>query len=158
MEDYIEIVYHAKYGTFLIPIELKYHLNIENEKGWNIRTNKKLIELVKNIHNNNKECAYDLFVNKYGIANDQKTLYYAMEKIKNMKICKIQKKAYDCGAIHYNDYDGLETITIDENKMNLLNTRELLEEFKKDLSSEKLEQIERIIETIPRSFQLPIIF
>ena len=163
MNNNIELAYNAKYGGFIIPQELYEYLGLSKENrdcemsnidNWRIRENKNLVELIK-LLKQSESSVYRLLT-KVCVFEHKREMDYAVSHIRSMDVVSIPKKAYYNGAIEYVEYDGAETIRVDQQKLLLISTRKSLEEYlETETILEKRLELMKIIDTLPSSFEMP---
>lgn len=174
----IEIIYNSLYGGFTIPEQLFPYLGIienddnydhyDHNENWKRRTNIAFINLIKSVKNIKKDKndklidifkkIDELLINTCGIEKNNKKLREIEKRLSAMSVTSIDKEAYDCGAISYREYDGIEKIQVDVYKLKIVSTRKSLEKYlenNKDLSEQQYLEITKIIETLPKSYKLP---
>lgn len=131
MDNNIKIIYNYKYGAFIIPKEVLHYLDIDFNGGfdvkWNdpIRTNSKLIEFMEQYKVHNGKSAQYNFLSKIFNTNKE-TLLQINSHLDKIDIKEIPRYAYDNGAIYFSEYDGKESIEINNDKLLLVKVRSLL--------------------------------
>lgn len=145
----VEIVYFKDFGGFSVPKEILHYCGLSEESDcWDIRTNKKLVEIVK-ILKGKKDKDKDIpkiLLEEFNIKviND-----YRVFNLKSFDIAIIPEDAYNKCAIFYREYDGKETLGLDSNIYNTQIAREKLKNiilYSDDLSlKEKLTEIYNLL-------------
>lgn len=118
-KESVEIVFNYTFGGFIIPKEILKYCEIsetDDSCGWNLRTNKKLVEIIKKIKNKDKEQIIKILQTDFNINIDD---LYEISHLNSLDIKSIPKDVYDMGAISYREYDGLESISINEPMYNV---------------------------------------
>lgn len=158
MGDTIKILYNYKYGAFIIPKELLDHLNItyHSDKSFidfsdDIRLNHTLIDFIEKFKEHKKTRTDYKFLSGT-LCRENGRLYQIHDHIDKMDVIEVPKIAYEYGALTYSEYDGKETIKINEDKMLLIKVKNL---FKKlcdfGLPENIKNELEELEKEMPRS-------
>ena len=151
MNDTVKILYYCKYGAFSLPRELLERLNISYQQNKShidfsdkIRLNDTLIDFIENFRQHKKaKTEYEFLLDFFG--RDNKHIYQIYSHIEKMDVVEVPRIAYECGAISYSEYDGKETIEVNDDKMILIRVKNMFQKLSCcGLQSSLLDEIKEI--------------